>query len=217
MMKVDLNKITLEKEKITIRGKELIFYKPACLEEIFVGDPFYEVEKFPFWVKIWEASIVLADYIATLKPPLELLELGAGLGISSLVAASFGHKVLATDKEELPLKLLEKSAKENNLSLTTKTISWLSPEFSQRFDIIMGSEIIFNQSLFEPLLQLFKTYLKPKGKIILSHSAERKRILIPFLYKAQKSFEIQTSIKKLKGENETWEIILNKLLPKDAG
>lgn len=204
--------LTLEKREITVRGETLKIYLPAKLEEIFEGDPFLEVEKFPFWARVWESSLVLADYVATLEPPKKVLELGAGLGVPSLVAAKKGHKVLATDYEELPLEFIRLSAKENNLDIETKLLDWKNPDLSEKFELIIGSEIVFRKSLFEPLIELFKNYLADGGEIIISHPAERKRTLIPFLYSAQKDFQVLTSIRKLKTEEETVEIILNKLL-----
>ncbi len=207
----ELEKLTLEKEEINVRGKILKIFLPAKLEEIFQGDPFLDVEKFPFWSKVWEASLILADYLATIEPPKKILELGAGLGVPSLVSASFGHDVLATDYEELPLKFIELSAKENNLKIKTQLLDWRNPKLSEKFDLIIGSEIIFRKSLFEPLIELFKNYLKKEGEVVLSHPSERKRVLIPFLYMAQEKFEILTSIRKLREEERVIEIILNRL------
>lgn len=214
MNSISLNSISLEEEKITIRGKTLTIYLPAKLEEVFEGDPFLEVEKFPFWFKIWEASLVLADYLATLSPPKRILELGAGLGVVSLFASLFGHDVLATDNEDLPLQFIEMSALKNNLKLRTKKLDWTNPELSEKFDLIMGSEIIYKRTLFEPLLKLFQSNLNDGGEILLSHSLERKRILVPFLKEAEKFFLIQTSIRRLKSEQEVIEIVLNRLTPK---
>ncbi len=209
---VDIHKITLEKEKVTIRGKTFEIVRPSKLEDIFQGDPFLEVEKFPFWFKVWEASLVLADYIATLEPSKKILELGAGLGIPSIVGAGFGHKVLATDYEEMPLKFIELSAKENNLEIETKILDWRNPKLSGNYDLIIGAEVVFKKSLFQPLINLFKTYLSDQGEVILSHSSDRKRVLVPFLYYAQQDFEILTSIRKIKGEDGTTEVILNKFI-----
>lgn len=209
-----MSKLILEEEKITIRGQTLSVYRPARLEDIFQGDPFLEVEKFPFWFKIWESSLILADYIATLEPSLEILELGAGLGVASLFASYFGHKVLATDYEDLPLELIKKSAQKNGLLLEVRKLDWRKSDLSLKFDIIMGAEIVFKKSLYDPLLNIFNENLKESGQILIAHSMERKRILVPFLYKAEPYFEIQTSLRRLKGTDEMAEIILNRLLPK---
>ncbi|MCD6489950.1 MAG: methyltransferase domain-containing protein [Thermodesulfobacterium sp.] len=207
-----LKNLTIEKEEITVRGHTLKIFLPAKLEEIFQGDPFLEVEKFPFWARVWESSLVLADYVVTIEPPKKILEIGAGLGVPSLAAAKVRHKVCATDFEKLPLEFIKLSAKENNLTIETQILDWTKPNLSGKFDLIIGSEVVFRKSLFKPLIELFKNYLEEGGEVILSHPSERKRTLIPFLHEAQKNFKILTSIRKLKSEGETVEIILNKLL-----
>ncbi|QER41205.1 methyltransferase domain-containing protein [Thermodesulfobacterium sp. TA1] len=209
---MNFDKLTLENELITVKDKSFKIVRPAKLEEIFEGDPFLEVEKFPLWFKVWEASLVLADYVAGLTSPKKILELGAGLGVVSLVAAGFGHEVLATDYDKQPLKFLELSAKENGLSLKTQVLDWTSPNLQGKFELIVGAEIVFRKSLFDPLLEIFKNFLTDQGEVLLAHSGDRKRVLVPFLYKAQEHFEVLTSIRKIKGEDGTQEIILNKLL-----
>lgn len=209
---MQIDTLTLETEKITVRDKTFKIIRPAKLEEIFEGDPFLEVEKFPLWFKVWEASLVLADYVAGLSPSKKILELGAGLGVVSLVAAGFGHEVLATDYDEVPLKFLELSAKENGLSIRTQVLDWRKVNLQEKFDVILGAEIVFRKSLFDPLLDLFKNLLADQGEVILAHSGDRKRLLVPFLYKAQEHFEVLTSIRKLKEKEGTQEVILNKLV-----
>ncbi len=204
----------LEEEQITLRGKTLKILKPRRLEDILQGDPFLETEKFPFWFKLWEASLVLADYLATIPPKKKILEVGCGLGVVSLFASASGHDVLATDKEDLPLKILQKSAELNHLSLRIQKLDILNPHLEETFDIIASSEIIFKKSFYEPLLKIFRNYLNPRGEILLSHSEERKRILVPFLVKAQEYFEVQTSLRRLRSSEESITIILNRLIPK---
>ncbi len=208
---MDISRLTLEKEPITIRGRTVTLVKPAKLEEVFQGDPFLNVEEFPFWFKVWEASIVLADYIASLNEKKKILEIGAGLGLPSLIAASFGHDVTATEYQELPLEFIKLSAKESGVNLKTQLLDWRNPQLDDTFDLIIGAEVVFKKSLFEPLIELFKKYLKPNGEVILAHNMERKRVLVPFIYYAQKDFEILTSIRRIKGEEEA-EIVLNKMI-----
>ncbi len=206
--------LELEEEEITLRWKSLKILRPKRLEDIFQGDPFLETEKFPFWFKIWEAGLVLADYLASLSEKKKILELGCGLGVVSLFASAFGHEVLATDLEELPLRILKKSAEINNLSLRIQKLDILKPNLNETFDIIAASEILYKKSFYEPLLEFLKGFLKPDGEVLLAHSEERKRSLIPFLVKAQNFFEVQTSIRRLKTQDETITIILNRLIPK---
>ncbi len=77
----------------------------------------------PFGVVLWPASQVLAGRIAA--DPLSfrgksVMELGAGTGLCSIVAASAGASVLATDTNPLTLQLLESAAERQGLTLRTE-------------------------------------------------------------------------------------------------
>jgi 2-polyprenyl-3-methyl-5-hydroxy-6-metoxy-1,4-benzoquinol methylase len=208
---MSLNTLSLDREEVCLKGKRLYVYRPARLEDVFQGDPFLEAHRFPFWVMIWPASLAVAQYLASLPPPLDILEIGAGLGIPSLFASAFGHRVLATDKEELPLKLLKRSAEEQGLDLSVKTLDWINPNLEKKFDVIAGAEVVIKSSLFDPLFNLFRSYLKPDGHIILAHESERKRTLVPFLVKAEEHFKVETKLVRLKDEEKIIEIVLNRL------
>ena len=207
--------ITLEEVRFVVGGKGLILMRPKKLDEIFRGNPFEKVESFPLWFKVWEASLVLADYLSKVFPPKAVLELGCGLGIPSIVGSAFGHKVLATDYQDLPLQLVQEAAKRNNLHLNTKKLNWLDPQLEGTFDLIVSAEIVYREESFSPLLNLFKAHLREGGEIVLSHSWERVRVLIPFLNQAQREFIVKTSIRRLSGDNgEVFEVFLNRLTPK---
>jgi len=134
--------------------------------------------------------------------------------VVSLFASAFGHEVTATDYDELPLKLIKKSAELNHLSLKVQRLDFYHPALSETFDLMVGSEIIFKKGFFEPLLRIFREFLNPKGEVLLAHAEERKRVLIPFLALAENSFEVQVSLRKLRSEDERITIILNRLFPK---
>jgi predicted nicotinamide N-methyase len=75
----------------------------------------------PYGAVLWPAASAVSDYLMTNMSVkgLTILELGTGTGLCALTAALGGaSKVLATDYEEIPLRLLEFAAKHvnNNVS-----------------------------------------------------------------------------------------------------
>jgi len=208
-------KYSLEVEPLNIRGKAIQIIKPSDIEELLGGEDL-KVENFPFWVKIWEAAIVLADFIATIKPQGRVLELGAGLGIVGLTAAAFGHEVVLTDYEEECLDFLRLNVALNNLEKAkVEKLDWRSPKELGQFELIVGAEIIFSGRLFEPLFKIFRKYLAPGGVIYLAHDKERMRTLAPFLYLAEKEYEQAVSQRKLRGDGEVHEIVISRLIPRN--
>ena len=95
-------KYKTEFDTLRFRDKELRILQVSDIEPLLHGkDPFADVSNFPFWVKLWESAMVLADTVVSMpvEPDSTLLELGAGLGAPGLAAAVAGHKVTLSDYE----------------------------------------------------------------------------------------------------------------------
>jgi SAM-dependent methyltransferase len=52
-------------------------------------------------------------------------------------------------------------------------LDWTKPVLEGRFDTILGSEVIYKEESFEPLVGLFRRYLKPDGEIILAEGLRK--------------------------------------------
>ena len=53
-------------EPLKIRDVEVQLLKVQDLESILKGkDPFKNVSEFPFWIKLWESAMILADVAST--------------------------------------------------------------------------------------------------------------------------------------------------------
>ncbi len=201
-------------EPLKIKDYTLHLLKPTDLEQILAGkDPLQDVSAFPFWIKIWEAAIVLAEYLTTLphKQSSSLLELGAGLGIPGLTAAAAGFTVTLTDYEEVILDFERINAAASKLdTVHCALLDWLNPPEMEQHDIIVGAEILFREEFFQPLLDVFHRALKPDGVIYLAHDSKR-RSLAPFLKLAEKDYHIAMSQRTLKSLEEDKTILLTRL------
>jgi predicted nicotinamide N-methyase len=204
-------------EPLNIRGREIKIIKPADIEDLLGKDPLEELDSFPFWVKIWESAIVLADFIASIKPQRRILEIKGGLGVVGLTAAAFGHQeVVITDTEEECLDFIRLNALLNGLSnVKVERLDWQEPKDLGLFEVILGEEVAYAGRHFEDLFRLFKRYLAPGGAVYLAHDKEQMRTLAPFLYLAEKDFEEAVSQRKLRTGDEVYEIIISRLIPRD--
>jgi predicted nicotinamide N-methyase len=206
---------TVDFEPLRLRGKEIQLLQVTNLEPLLAGkDPFQDVTDFPFWVKLWEAAMILADLMLTTPPAKEgqtLLELGAGLGAPGLAAALAGYRVTLTDYEPHILDFQRVSAAATGLKgVECRLLDWLQPPTLPRFDTIIGAEILFREDFFTPLLNIFRSLLAEQGVIYLAHDARRKS-LTKFLQLAEKEYEIATSARKMRNEDQELTIIVNRL------
>lgn len=208
-------KYKVDFEPLRLRGKEIQLLQVTDLEPLLGGkDPFENVEDFPFWVKLWEAAMVLADLMLTTPPSKEgqtLLELGAGLGAPGLAAALAGYRVTLTDYEPHILDFQRVSAAATGLKgVECRMLDWLKPPTLPRFDTLIGAEILFREEFFAPLLNIFRSLLADQGVIYLAHDA-RRQSLPKFLRLAEKEYEIATNARKMRSDDKDLTIIVNRL------
>ncbi|MDH3393073.1 MAG: protein N-lysine methyltransferase family protein, partial [Desulfobulbaceae bacterium] len=141
-------------ETLAVQDKELQILQVTDIEPLLAGkDPFKNTDDFPFWVKLWEASMMLAHTIGSLppKPGSTLLELGAGLAAPGLVAAALDYKVTLSDYEPIILDFQRVSAAASGLKgVEFKILDWKNPPKMEPFDTIIGAEILFREEFFEP-------------------------------------------------------------------
>lgn len=202
-------------EPLKLGDDTIRMLKIADLEEVLEGkDPFANVSEFPFWVKLWEAAIALAELLHSMPAGQgrTLLELGAGLGAPGLAAAKNGYRVTISDYEEVILDFQRVSAAASGLAgvVSCEMLDWLAPREMAQFDVLAGAEILFRDEFFQPLLDICLRYLKPDGVIYLAHDAGRQS-LPKFLKLAGEHFVIDGKVRKFRREHREVTVIINRL------
>lgn len=158
---------------------------------------------------LWEASPLLADYITNPACPLEafhrmrihddattnarlqpqpstIVELGSGVGLSSLAAALLGCRVYATDGSPSSVRLLDENFHRYNgvcpIAPHASMLEWGDGSavdslihnqlFGQYPDVVMASDVVYAHSAREELSQTVRQ-LCPRGhihgKVLIAH------------------------------------------------
>ena len=105
---------------------------------------------------------------------IRVLELGCGVGLAGIAAARAGGQVMMTDYEPDALDFARLNAAENlpeaKLRRTVRfaVLDWRTPYEGERYPLVIGSDIIYDRSLFEPLLVRFDECLTLRGRVILT-------------------------------------------------
>jgi predicted nicotinamide N-methyase len=167
------------------------------------------LHEFPLWAKIWQASWVLADYIAGMpvEAKKQFLELGAGAGFVSIVAASFGHHITMSEHDYDALQFAHANALMNEcLWLPIIDLDWKRPQSPGRYDYIVASEVTYKKEDCPPLVQLLKACLKPDGEVILA--GEMRKTSMDFYKELKTEFNISVQKKILRSDDEEVNIYL---------
>jgi predicted nicotinamide N-methyase len=202
-----------EAAEVVINGKKFSILLPRYLDQfINAKDVLHD---FPLWAKIWKASWVLSGYLAELPPDVNqrLLEIGAGVGLVSIVATTFGHQITMTEYNSDALNFARANACLNNCpGLPIKKLDWNHPRIKDQFDLIVAAEVIYDEASFPPLIRLFKSNLKPGGEIILASEIRASGKDLFGLFKSD--FDITVAKKTLRSETVAIPIVLLKMRSK---
>ncbi len=135
--------------------------------------------KFPFGLMLWESAIALAQHL-TERPALvsgkSVLELGAGLGLTGVVAASLGATVTQTDHDQQALAACARTAALNGITnISRQPGDWHDWHDPARYDLILGADIAYDGDDHAALLTVLDRALTPSGTILLADPGREKQ------------------------------------------
>jgi predicted nicotinamide N-methyase len=127
---------------------------------------------FPFWAKVWPASIGLCNFLAEnieLIANKKVVEVAAGLGLPSLYAAHVAANVICSDYLQQPMDFVNKSIELNALkNITTTIIDWNHLPDNFRADVLLLSDINYDPVAFDALYLMLEKLIQNNTTIILA-------------------------------------------------
>ena len=140
----------LRPETRVVAGVELRLERPASPEALVDEEEFDQDEFLPYWAELWPAAIALAEALPEVRG-LRVVELGCGLGVTSLAAAARGAHVKATDWSADAIELLRRNAERNGLVLDAEVRDWRKP-WAEHFDLALAADVLYERRNVEPVL-----------------------------------------------------------------
>ncbi|MBZ5859281.1 class I SAM-dependent methyltransferase [Flavihumibacter profundi] len=165
---------------------------------------------FPYWAKIWPASIALSVFLD--KNPAyyagsQVMELAAGLGLPSLVAARKAANVNCTDYMQEAVTVIQQSAQYNRLTnLQSSVLDWNVIPSEKKADVILLSDINYDPEDFKQLDRLVRTFLHLNMTVILS--TPQRLMAKPFISGLMEYSSHQESIPVLQNSEEIFISVL---------
>ena len=133
-----------------------------------------DLANFPYGLLLWPAAVALCEYITDYPDLIKnkrVLEIGAGIGLVGLAAQRLGPAHLTqTDYHEGVLGLAQHNARQNKVTgIFLVKGDWRNwPADLTGFDLVLGSDVLYERTLHEDMARLFPRLLAPNGRIILS-------------------------------------------------
>ncbi len=135
-------------------------------------DPEVLDERLPYWSEIWPSAIALSPFIlesGLIEPSDQVIELGCGLGLPGIAAATQSERVLLTDYQEDALLFSRLNGLQNlDREIETAHLDWRNPQIARKADILLAADIVYEERFFAPILQTFDRFLTTNGHIMLS-------------------------------------------------
>ncbi|XP_044426012.1 protein-lysine methyltransferase METTL21D [Triticum aestivum] len=158
---------------------------------------------------VWDSAVVLAKFLehaadGGLLPVrgARAVDLGAGCGLVSVVAALLGARVVATDLPDR-VRLLRKNLEENvrgsarvaelvwgdEYELDPELLLWLDPE-AEPPELVLGSDVVYIEEAVGDLLATLTRLAGPRTTVLLAGELRNDVVVECFLEAAMAEFEI---------------------------
>jgi predicted nicotinamide N-methyase len=177
-------------------------------------------ERLPYWTELWPASIELARYCLEESSMCgrSVLEVGCGLGLAGIAAASAGAHVLFTDYESDALMFARYNAIKNlprdsiDSRVEFRNLDWRSEEKVGAVDMIIGADVVYEHRSFLPILKIVRRALTTHGCGVFT-DPDRSTGMSFFALAEQEGFDVALSSRSLVRGNKTSTILLGELRP----
>lgn len=130
----------------------------------------------PYWAQVWPSAYALCEFIASQPDWLQnkkVLELAAGLGLPSLLAAQVATEVVCSDHVTAAVELMQQSIEKNQLTnIKATVIDWNNIPDDLSCDVLLLSDINYEPQVFETVFNVIVSFLQ-KGTTVLLSTPQR--------------------------------------------
>jgi EEF1A lysine methyltransferase 3 len=144
-----------------------------------------------------------------------MLEIGAGMGVVGIYAALCGHNVTLTDNNAAALSFARANVLLNGCpQVQVRKLDWRQPDLPHQYDVIFGSEVIYDRQSYPALVEFLRKALTPTGVIFLS---KNEQLPTPtFFPELTRHFKFKQTTQTLSGGGESLKIELYAIRHKSA-
>lgn len=149
----------------TLRNRQEFHDPTGVAEEIGISSATW-----PMFGVIWPSSLVLAHYIFEYDTGSKrILEIGCGMALSSLLLKQQRADITATDYHPEAGEFLQRNTRLNEGEpIAYERVDWAdSDDTLGLFDLIIGSDLLYEDEHVELLAHFIESHSKPKCEVII--------------------------------------------------
>jgi predicted nicotinamide N-methyase len=168
-------------ETTTVRVGDFDYVIRSLSDRQQFSDPDGQAERagissasWPLFGLIWPAGLALAEQMSRLPAEAltgkRILEVGCGIGLSSLVLRRRGADITASDYHPLAGEFLRHNAELNHLpAIAYASAAWAGPNPDLgRFDLIIGSDLLYERDNPQLLAGFLACHANANARVIVS-------------------------------------------------
>src|SRR5687768_6688385 len=169
----------LVRDTVFVDGYRFRIDRPAdsdkLLDHPWVRSAYAADEYVPYWAQLWPAARMLAKVVVREKwedypQPVSVLEVGCGLGLAGVACLARGLHVTFSDVDETALTYAAANARINGFpdGWRTMPLDFRCPPEGERFPVVIGSDLMYEERLVGPLIRLLDAVLAPDGVCLIA-------------------------------------------------
>lgn len=171
-------------EDATVGSVTFSILKPANSDDLIREEDFVRDERLPYWADVWPSSIILAEKLLEMNGAgKQALELGCGVGLSTVAAVKAGYDVISTDYYEDALDVTRANVFRNfDKPSTARLVDWRHfPDDLGHFDLVFASDVLYEAEYAALLPSLLKRVMHDSGIALI---ADPGRVAAPIFVEA---------------------------------
>jgi predicted nicotinamide N-methyase len=150
----------------------------------------------PYWAELWDSALAVGRQLvhgeelrssrrsragshAKNRHRMSVLDLGCGMGFAGMVAAAMGARVVLADLEPEALLFARLNALRWADRVRTRRLNWQTDRLRERFDLIIGADVLYDRSQWEYLEPFFRSHLADGGCVLLGEPGRQTGDLFP--------------------------------------
>ncbi len=169
----------IECRSVELSGARFDYWAPQDIEELIrevAESDFQKDERLPYWCHLWPSAICLQQFLAAQTPlwaGQRVLELGCGLGMNSFFLQRQASHLISIDYELIALQFARLNVILNSDPSCDPrfpfcAMDWRNPAFKGPFDVMIGSDVLYEKRFFAPIIDLIDNFMAPQARLIFS-------------------------------------------------